>query len=175
MSSGLHIRSASPADARLLADLGRRTFVDAFGESNDPIHVAEYVAEAFRSERVAEELADPGTIFLIAESEGKAVGYLKVCESSPPDCVTGIRPFEIERIYSERRMIGKGVGSALMGACLGEIETRGGETLWLGVWEHNDRAIRFYEKWGFEVVGAKEFALGGDIQTDIVMVRRLSL
>jgi len=171
MTNDCHIRSASIADTRLLADLGRRTFVEAFGEMNDPIHVAEYVSEAFSAERVGTELADPSSAFLIAEWDGRAVGYVKVCESSVPDCVVGARPFELERIYAATPVIGKGVGSALMEACLREIEVRGGETVWLGVWERNDRAIRFYEKWKFESVGTKEFALGGDIQTDVVMVR----
>ena len=61
-----------------------------------------------------------------------------------------------------------------MGACLAEAEHRGYQAIWLGVWERNDRAISFYEKWGFATVGTKEFVLGSDAQTDLVMERSIS-
>ena len=58
-----------------------------------------------------------------------------------------------------------------MGACLEEAAGGGYETLWLGVWEHNLRAIAFYRRWGFETVGSHTFLLGSDEQTDLIMVR----
>jgi ribosomal protein S18 acetylase RimI-like enzyme len=49
----------------------------------------------------------------------------------------------------------------------------GHETMWLGVWEHNERALAFYRKWGFEVVGEHIFQVGDDPQNDLLMVRQL--
>ncbi len=58
-----------------------------------------------------------------------------------------------------------------MGACLEEVARGGYQTVWLGVWEHNLRALDFYRRWGFETVGSHTFLLGSDAQTDLVMVR----
>jgi len=171
VQSKIHIRHATVEDAAQLAALGRRTFVDAFGSQNDPAHVQEYVAVAFAVARLEDELKDPLADFLIAEEGGAAVGYAKIALGVAPSCVTSPDPIELERIYVHQSAIGTGVGSALMSACLEAIETRGGRSAWLGVWERNERAIRFYRKRGFEIVGAKVFVLGGDEQTDVVMTR----
>lgn len=175
MQSKIQIRYAAVADAILLADLGRRTFVDAFGSQNDPAHIQEYVAVAFVVDRLEDELKDPNTDFLIAEAGGEALGYAKIALGDAPACVTSPDPIELERIYVDQSAIGTGVGSVLMSASLEAIKTRGGRSAWLGVWERNKRAIRFYRKWGFEIVGDKVFVLGGDQQTDVVMVRRLDV
>ena len=171
MQSEIKTRYAGVADAALLADLGRRTFVDAFGSQNDPAHIQEYVAVAFTVDRLEDELRDPLADFLIAEEGGEALGYAKIALGDAPACVTSPDPIELERIYVHQSAIGTGVGSALMSACLEAIETRGGRSAWLGVWERNERAIRFYRKWGFEIVGEKMFVLGGEQQTDVVMTR----
>jgi ribosomal protein S18 acetylase RimI-like enzyme len=70
-------------------------------------------------------------------------------------------------------MIGKGVGKALMEACLDAGRRKGKEWIWLCVWEHNQRAIRFYEKIGFERFGQYVFVLGQDLQNDWCMKKRL--
>ncbi len=58
-----------------------------------------------------------------------------------------------------------------MKACLEEAEEAGYGIVWLGVWEENESAIRFYESWGFRFVGTKKFVLGKDVQNDMVMAR----
>lgn len=58
-----------------------------------------------------------------------------------------------------------------MAAAIGIAEARGADQVWLGVWEHNPRAIAFYNIWGFAAVGAHIFPLGTDPQRDIVMTR----
>ena len=78
---------------------------------------------------------------------------------------------ELARLYASAQWIGHGVGAALLNACLGAARERAGTTMWLGVWERNRRAIRFYEKAGFVPVGEQIFQLGGDMQRDLVMAR----
>jgi ribosomal protein S18 acetylase RimI-like enzyme len=82
-----------------------------------------------------------------------------------------LRPLEIVRIYACQEWLGRGVGPMLMQACLDEARQRGCDALWLDVWERNPRAIAFYRKWGFKVVGTQGFQLGSDMQTDLLMQR----
>lgn len=167
------VRNASEADARLLAEVGARTFDDTFTADNKPEDMAAYLSSAFGPEIQAAELADPHALFLIAEVDGEAAGYAKLQEGVAPGCVTGDKPIEIVRLYAERGYHGRGVGAALMLECLRAAERRGARTIWLGVWEHNRRALAFYRKWGFTEVGSHEFRLGADIQTDVIMVKPL--
>ena len=81
---------------------------------------------------------------------------------------------EIQRIYARNQWIGKGIGAALMKACLVEAQGYGVEAVWLGVWERNPKAIAFYERWGFEKIGEHIFVVGADRQRDHVMSKRMN-
>lgn len=165
--SSPNIRSASAADNLLLAELGRQTFLDSFGPDNTSENMAAYLAASFGPEKQAAELADPAITFLIAEVGTEAVGFARLREGQPG------MGMEIVRFYSHQDWIGRGVGSALMQACLACARERGCDLLWLDVWEHNPRAQAFYRKWGFEVVGTQRFQLGDELQTDLIMQRRI--
>ena len=165
------VRYAAAADNVLLAELGARTFYDSFAADNTPENMAAYLAASFSPEKQAAELADPCSVFLIAEVEGAAVGFARLRQGPPPAGITGLRPIEIVRFYARREWIGHGVGATLMRACLGEAEKRGCDTLWLDVWEHNLRARAFYRQWGFVETGAQPFRLGDDLQNDLLMQR----
>jgi diamine N-acetyltransferase len=168
----IQIRPAGPRDELLLARLGEETFYESFAADNEPENIAAYVLANFSPERQAAELADLNTVIFIAEVDGYAIGYTKLKEGAPPEPVPGDRVIEIARIYSRQEWIGLGVGRALMKACLEEAARRRREAIWLGVWVQNRRAIAFYRKWGFEVVGQQSFRMGNDEQTDLVMCRR---
>ena len=76
---------------------------------------------------------------------------------------------ELERIYAETTQIGAGVGKTLLHTVIKIAQAEGFETLWLGVWEHNERAVEFYHRQGFEDVGKNDFMLGSERQTDLIM------
>lgn len=170
----LIIRRGKTEDAALLAELGARTFSETFAASNTPEDMAAYLASSFSREQQSAELADPNCMFLIAESDGVAVGYAMLRSGGALDSVTGDEPIELVRLYVSRESLGSGAGAALMQACIAESKHRGYKTLWLGVWEHNHRAQAFYRKWNFHEVGTHVFHLGEDLQTDILMQRSIS-
>lgn len=169
------IRIATAEDNVLLAELGAQTFKDAFGKDNTAENMNAYLSKAFSAQIQAAELDQPESVFLIAETAGGAVGYARLKEGPAPASVTATRPVELMRIYAVQEMIGRGVGSQLMQACLEQAQKRGCDTIWLGVWEHNGPAIAFYHKWGFTKAGTQTFQLGDDLQTDVVMHRSVLL
>lgn len=171
----IFISRATNDDAETLTELARVTFWDAFHEhpKNAPEDMAAYMAEAFSEETVAAELADPKNIFLLAEIEGEAAGYAKLTNGAIEEGITAERPIELNRLYSHQQFLGKGVGQALMDQCFATARELGCDVMWLGVWEYNPRAQRFYEKNGFRVVGSHVFELGSDQQTDLLMQREL--
>ena len=171
--------STSSGDAALLAELGARTFYETFVESCRPEDMRAYLDAAFGTAQQQAELADARSTFLIAEARdvdetAVAVGYAKLFASDEtPDCVAGSRPVELARLYVARERLGSGAGARLMRELLVAARRAGHETMWLGVWEHNERAIAFYRKWGFEVVGEHVFQVGDDPQNDLLMARKL--
>jgi len=168
------IRRGKTRDAELLAELGARTFSETFAPDNSAEDMAAYLATAFSGSQQAKELADRETLFLIAESDGVAVGYAMLRSGNVLENVTGENPIELVRLYVSQERLSSGVGAALMRACIAEAGRRGHRTLWLGVWEHNARAQAFYRKWNFTEIGTHVFQLGDDPQTDILMQRAIS-
>jgi diamine N-acetyltransferase len=171
-----HIRTAHSGDIKPLAALAARTFRDAFAGDNAADDIQTYIRESFSTERLRDELANAANLFLLAflaESDSP-VGYAKLRAGTRDASVKGSDPVELERIYVDRNAIGCGVGAALMQASLDAARRGGHRTLWLGVWERNARAISFYRRWGFEVVGDHVFRLGSDDQTDLIMERAVT-
>lgn len=167
-------RPARPDDAALLTELGAATFSETFESANTPENFAAYMAAAFGESIQREELEDPDTVVFFAEREGDVVGYVMLRERKPPASLALDDALEIARLYARKRALGSGVGAALMQRAIAEAAGRGKDALWLGVWERNERALRFYESWGFHRSGMQPFLLGTDLQTDLVMVRRLA-
>jgi ribosomal protein S18 acetylase RimI-like enzyme len=173
-SPNLVIRRAKGGDARLLAQLGARTFSETFASDNSDADMSAYLASAFSETQQATELADPSSTFHIAEANGVAAGYALLRSGIAPDSVTNDQTIELVRLYVSREHLGHGVGAGLMQVCISEASRLGYRTLWLGVWEHNLRAQAFYRKWNFREVGTHIFQLGGDAQTDLLMERSLA-
>jgi GNAT superfamily N-acetyltransferase len=168
------VRVASHGDVPLLAELGRETFRSTFAQDNTPEDMEAYLEEHFSESRLAREVSDPLATFLLAELSGHPVGYAKLLAGEPDPSVTGAKPMELVRLYVLPESIGHGIGARLMQGCIDAATSRGFETLWLGVWEHNPRAIRFYRKWGFQEVGSHLFQLGSDAQTDLILQKSLT-
>ena len=169
------IRYATLDDAKSLTDLSYTTFWDAFAHhpKNAPDDLAYYMRQAFNLEQITQELSDPKAIFLIAEIDGEPAGYAKLILDNTEHGISAEKPIELNRLYSQQKFLGQGVGQTLMDSCFELAQKEGFDTIWLGVWEFNPRAQRFYEKNGFSFVGKHTFVLGTDPQTDLLMQKEI--
>ncbi len=169
----MQIRPAVAADAATLAELARRTFFDTFASTNDATDMALYLAKAYGVDQQTREIGDRDITTLLVEEGGIVVGYAQVRSGHTPECVTEPAAIELWRFYIDKAWHGRGIAKPLMEAVRAEARRRGARTLWLGVWERNDRARAFYAKCGFSDVGSHIFLFGTDPQTDLVMVSPL--
>jgi diamine N-acetyltransferase len=162
-------------DAKLLTDLAYTTFWDAFAHhpKNAPDDLNHYMRQAFNVDQISAELSDAKNIFLVAELDDEAAGYAKIILDNIEPGITAEKPVELSRLYSHQKHLGQGVGQSLMDACFERARAEDRDVMWLGVWEFNPRAQRFYERNGFRVVGSHVFMLGKDAQTDVLMQREL--
>jgi ribosomal protein S18 acetylase RimI-like enzyme len=171
----MHIRRAELSDAEQLVELASRTYYDTFAPVNTPENMQAYISSAFTVPQFRAELNEPKAAFYVAEVDGSLGGYAKLLTCPPPECVTGPSPIELVRLYVDRPWQGTGVAGKLIERCIADAKRQGRQTMYLGVWEHNQRAIAFYRKWGFVRVGEHIFQMGDDPQTDWWMVRSIEL
>ena len=163
------IRKATPDDSDMLASLGRKAFYEAFGQYNDPGDMQAYLDLAFNPENIREQLSDRNNTFLIASRQSEPVGYAKLKRHSSVPELRGEHAIQLERIYALQDFLGKKVGKTLMEECVHLSRKEDYQKMWLSVWQENKRAIAFYEKWGFKVIGFKQFIIGKEVNNDFVM------
>ena len=170
-SPAFNIRGGVAADAEALAEFAARTFSDTFAAANRPEDIAAYLPSAYGVPQQSSELADPDVVTLIADEASKTLAAYAMLRRGPtPDCVSDDAAVEVWRFYVDRPWHGSGLAQHLINAVHTTAASLGARTLWLGVWEKNDRAIAFYEKSGFRIVGQQDFWVGADRQTDHIMV-----
>jgi diamine N-acetyltransferase len=177
--SEITVRSASSTDAASLAELAAETFPLACPPHTTAEAIAAFIAEHFTVARFVEYLGDADRTLLVAmEPGGRFVGYSMLIAGEPRDAdaaaAVELRPtIELSKFYTRAAAHGTGVGAPLMAATLDTASASGARSTWLGVNEENARAIRFYEKHGFQKVGRKHFTVGGRVEDDWVLERPL--
>ena len=171
----MRIISLTVSDVSILRGIARDTFIETFSEANKAEDMERYLTENFSEEQLARELSNPDSFFYVAEVNGHVVGYLKLNTAHAQTEPQAADALEIERIYVLSNYHGNGVGQALYHHAMSVAEDRKASYVWLGVWEHNHRALRFYEKNGFTAFGTHIFQLGNDQQTDILMQKSVAV
>lgn len=163
-------RRGVPRDAAALAAFAARTFRETFGHSASAADLDAHEAAAYGTAQQERELVDPDTITILIEHEGTLLGFAQVRRASPPACAAITGAIELHRFYVDRPWHGRGLAPRLMSEVRRAARELGGSAIWLGVWEHNARAIAFYRKSGYEDRGSTDYWVGPDRQTDRVMV-----
>ncbi|MEI7582510.1 GNAT family N-acetyltransferase [Runella sp.] len=172
-TSVFDITPATLSDAPTLRDLMERTFVDTYEQFNTPENMQQYVASHFGLTQVEQELRDEKVQYLVMKQNERLIGFAKLVKDHSAEGLEGHKVVELERIYVTRTHHGQKLGAKLMQACLDWSKNAGFETIWLGVWEHNPKALAFYEKMGFQRFGEHVFVLGTEVQNDFLMKKEL--
>lgn len=132
-----------------------------------------YLNEAFNMKKLRIELSNADSSFYFLYSDSDLAGYLKLNEASAQTDIHDRQSLEIERIYIAKEFQGKGLGHYLMDRAIELANSRKKQYVWLGVWEKNKKAIRFYKTSGFYEIGTHSFVMGEDEQTDYILRKNL--
>ncbi|CAM4093278.1 Ribosomal protein S18 acetylase RimI [Pedobacter westerhofensis] len=168
----LNIVRVTSSDIEQLQKISRDTFIEAFAELNSEENMRQYLESSFSEDRLNREVGNQSSQFYFALLNAEVVGYLKLNTGEAQTDLKDASGLEIERIYILKAYYGQSVGQALYEWAVKIAIEFNAEYLWLGVWEHNERAIRFYTRNGFEEFDKHVFYLGDDEQTDIMMKKR---
>jgi ribosomal protein S18 acetylase RimI-like enzyme len=169
----IDVRRVLPNEAKRLQHIGRLTFSETFAAVNTEENMKKYLDEGFAFSKLKDELNQKNSEFYFAELGNKLIGYSKINVGQAQTEIRDEKALEIERIYVLREFHGKNVGKILLEKAIEQAIERKLDYTWLGVWEENPRAIRFYEKNGFRPFDKHIFTLGDDKQTDVLLKRML--
>ena len=165
----INIRRVTIDDVVALAVIARQTFYDTFTGTCTEEDMQVFLDQFYSEKQLGSELLDEETYCFFAELHGVPVGYLQFREDYKNfPAIKEWKALELKRIYVLREFHGKGVAQKLMDHYLNFAAEKNYEVAWLGVWEHNERAQHFYEKYGFTRSGfTHDFPIGNTPQTDI--------
>ena len=155
----------------LLTQVSRQTFVDAYEKHNTPENFKIYLDTSFSKKQIALELKNLDTFFYFVYLDSIIIGYFKWNETQNEKLdVTSIA---LERIYVLQKFQNRQFGKCILDKIIAIAKSKNILSIWLGVWQKNVPAIRFYEKHGFIKTKTHDFMLGTDKHTDWVMSLKL--
>lgn len=163
------IKECSLEDIERIKLISEKTFYETFCNENSKEDMENYLKENFSYEQIESEVKREGSIFYIVEQNKEIVAYMKINFEKAQTEKGHFNTLEIQRIYILEEYKGKGIGKSLIKIAKSIAEKNKLNYIWLGVWENNFNAIKFYEKQGFEKFDTHIFKLGDDEQTDNLM------
>lgn len=169
----LIIRLVKETEIEQLQLISIKTFEETFQDKCAPTDLSNFLKNAYSFEKLNSEFQNKESFFYFAEQNAEIVGYLKLNWGKAQTESLVENALELERIYILAKSQGKQIGQLLLARALQIAKNKNSDTIWLGVWEHNQRAISFYKKNGFEQFSSHIFPLGNDMQTDLLMKKTI--
>jgi ribosomal protein S18 acetylase RimI-like enzyme len=169
----IKLRKVEAEEVIALQKIAKQTFSETFSEINSEENMIKYEQESLSSEKLSSELANPDSQFYFASDSDQVIGYLKVNFGEAQSELQDPNAMEIERIYVLKDYHGQKIGQLLYDQAIAIARESKSQYVWLGVWEENHKALKFYEKNGFVAFDKHIFSLGNDEQTDILMKKIL--
>lgn len=169
----LHFRRANNDDALALAALAEQTFIETYASQNDPEQIRVHCAHNFGIAQQSTEIADPDYAVILAFLDQTLVGFAQVVKKPAPPSVDADNAVALYRYYVTQAWHGKGIAQPLLAQAEQAARSFGADYLWLGMWEHNARALAYYQKVGFQHVGWMDYQFGDIVERDYVLLKRL--
>ena len=167
----IQIKKCTVDDLLILQEISIETFNDTFKDQNSLENMKAYLERAFNVKQLQSELANHSSEFYFIYLNEEHAGYLKVNSNEAQSENISDESLEIERIYIRNKFQGKGLGKYLINKAEEIAINKKKKSIWLGVWEKNENAIKFYEKQGFVQTGAHSFYMGDEEQLDYIMTK----
>lgn len=167
------LHQCSVADVDELRAVSIETYTDTFGEFYSDENMRIYLEDAYNREKLTAELAETNSQFFFMKENNETVGYLKLNLGDAQTEYIGDNLLEVERIYVRTAFLRNGYGTKLIQTAEEIARELGVKGMWLGVWEHNQRALNFYRKMGFRHISQHSFFMADDEQIDLIYYKDL--
>ena len=155
----IDIRKATTKDLHLLASLSTESFIPAHGHSAPKDDISSYIEANFSIENFKKEIINPNFEYYLIFHKSKVAGYSKIIFNYPTNHISDSKVTKMERLYLLKEFYGLEIGLKLMKFNTELAKKKEQSGIWLEVWIKNFRAIKFYKKVGFEIVGEANFTV----------------
>jgi diamine N-acetyltransferase len=169
----IRIRKAKSEEVPAVRELAIEVYSDTFADQNTPANLKAFYDETYTIEKFKTEFQEAGSALYLALDDLKIVGFLRLRKNREVEKELGPNTIELHRMYIHRQYHGTSASRLLMKKAIGYAVEKKFEWIWLGVWEKNFRAQKFYSKWNFDRFGEHVFQMGDDPQTDWLLKRKL--
>lgn len=172
------VEEAKAEDVAAITQIGRETFAASFAYSMPETDMNAYLAKSYVVDAIRAEFENTKTnTFLVARSatDGTVAGFLQIQRGTVEPCLPpDLNLLEVHRVYVSMQCHGLGIGGKLLERAIEIAKAMPGcDGAWLGVWDENVRAQRFYASYGFtEKVGKHSFTMGECVQSDWILLLR---
>lgn len=167
------IEAVQPAELAKLVTVSRQTFWDTFAMTNNEADIKSYLDEQLIEPKLCQELANPNSEFYFAKQGTEILGYLKLNIATAQTEADYPQSLEVQRIYVLKKYQQLGIGQQLMAWAVKRAIQLKKSMIWLGVWEYNQQAQRFYTRTGFIRTAEHTFTMGNSQQTDWIMTKTM--
>ena len=170
------MRRITPEDVPALSIMSKETFYDTFTGTCTPGDMEDFLQKYYNEKTLLLEVTETEIEFYFGEESGKPVGYLSFKEEVPEfDEIKGKKALELKRFYVSKEYHGKGAAQQMISFFIDRAVKEECEAVFLGVWEFNYRAQKFYSKHGFKLTENRhDFPIGSTPQTDVYMLKYLN-
>ena len=173
MTNNISFQTCSIQDLATLQMLCITTFYAAYNSKNKPQNIQQYLIKAFNTAQLTKEISNPNSQIIFLKKGEEVLGYFKINENEAQTDFQANDNLELERIYILPELQGNNYGKIMLEETIRIAQQKGKSKVWLGVWENNPNAVRFYKKNGFKLTGKHEFMFVDEAQVDFVMEKVL--
>lgn len=169
----MKIRQCNVNDLEVLQDLSRETYTATFGQDNTEENLNAYLEKAYNTKQLTSELTNQDSRFYFIYQDEQLAGYLKLNILTAQSEEMPDNYMEVERVYFKTAYQHLGLGTKVFEFAEEQAKKLSKDSIWLGVWEFNYPAQKFYQKMGFERFSEHKFVMGDSVQTDFLMKKNL--
>lgn len=155
----ISVLRAKPNDFNLISELGRQTFIESHGSSASQEDIDYYIKDKYNPKVVQEELLDLNNIYHLVYYNNQLAGYSKISINTPHPTIKVENVTKLERLYLLKEFYNLNLGRELFLFNVDFSKKQKQKGIWLYVWIENHRAIEFYLKNGFKIIGEYHFKI----------------
>lgn len=153
------IKRANEDDSLCISEVAKQTFIESHGRSAPPEEINNYISEKYSEEVLKTELRNPENIYHLLYYNDELVGFSNIILNVSYKEGADKNMTKLDRIFLLKKVYDLKLGVELLMFNLNLMKLHHQNGVWLFTWIENERAIKFYKKNGFEIVGSHDFKI----------------
>jgi diamine N-acetyltransferase len=153
----ISILRATENDYNTIVNIGKVSVTEAHKDSSSTEILNEFVEKNYNNDEIKKELSDPNNIYYIINYNNQPVGFSKIIFNTRHPNIVRENTAKLDKIYLLKEFHGIKLGFELLKFNIELSKNNNQSGIWLYTWIGNKKAIDFYIKAGFTIIGSHDF------------------